>query len=297
MSRDGKIRVLIAKAGGLGAAKKEPTPDEVKALVADVLVKGDPVRGEAVFRRKDLQCVACHGVGGDEHPDVGPAVGAADAPSLFSAQVMEAALQTYVELRENYLFETDSIAFHRVTLMSTPDEQSRYKAMHDDPKAAARYPTAYYGQIARGKLGLGEMPIHAPPASAAQRNSVERLELVRAAEILYALNERSLVLPLMADLGEANGIDAGGAINEIIFKDPADTFDRKMIGVDDLKRVRETTAGVFERDGGELGRLAAGERFAIGKANAAGEDAGGPHFFGQPTMDLFMHGVGEFLFE
>jgi type IV secretion system protein VirB8 len=68
----------------------------------------------------------------------GPSVGAKDAPSLFSAQVMEAALQAYVELRENYLFETDGIAFHRVTLMSTPDEQTRYKAMHDAPAAPAR---------------------------------------------------------------------------------------------------------------------------------------------------------------
>jgi type IV secretory pathway component VirB8 len=29
-------------------------------------------------------------------------------------------------------------AFHRVTLMSTPDEQTRYKAMHDAPVAPAR---------------------------------------------------------------------------------------------------------------------------------------------------------------
>jgi hypothetical protein len=31
---------------------------------------------------------------------------------------------------------------------------------------------------------------------------VERLELVRALEKLYALNERSLVIPLMADIGD-----------------------------------------------------------------------------------------------
>jgi type IV secretion system protein VirB8 len=69
---------------------------------------------------------------------VGPSVGAADAPTLYNAQVAESALQTYVELRENYLYETDVLAFHRVTLMSTPEEQVRYKAMHDDPKAPAR---------------------------------------------------------------------------------------------------------------------------------------------------------------
>lgn len=69
---------------------------------------------------------------------VGPSVGAKDAPALFTDQVAEAALQAYVELRENYLYETDGIAFHRVTLMSTPDEQVRYKAMHDAPAAPAR---------------------------------------------------------------------------------------------------------------------------------------------------------------
>lgn len=68
----------------------------------------------------------------------GPSVSAKDAPSLFSAQVTEATVQGYIELRENYLFETDSIAFHRVTLMSTPDEQTRYKAMHDDPSSPSR---------------------------------------------------------------------------------------------------------------------------------------------------------------
>ena len=60
----GGLPDVLAKAGGLGAAKKEATPDEVKALVAATLTTGDPVRGEAVFRRKELQCVACHGVGG-----------------------------------------------------------------------------------------------------------------------------------------------------------------------------------------------------------------------------------------
>jgi type IV secretion system protein VirB8 len=68
----------------------------------------------------------------------GPSVGAKDAPTLFTHQVMEAALQTYVELRENYLFETDGIAFHRVTLMSTPDEQTRFKAMHDAASSPSR---------------------------------------------------------------------------------------------------------------------------------------------------------------
>lgn len=68
----------------------------------------------------------------------GPSVGAADAPSLFNEQVAQFALREYVELRENYLFETDGVAFHRVALMSTGDEQVRYKAMHDAPASPSR---------------------------------------------------------------------------------------------------------------------------------------------------------------
>jgi putative heme-binding domain-containing protein len=81
----GQLEAALAKAGGLGAAKKEPTADEVKALVADVLGKGDPARGEAVFRRKDMQCVACHaigGAGGQVGPDL-TSIGASAQPDYL----------------------------------------------------------------------------------------------------------------------------------------------------------------------------------------------------------------------
>jgi putative heme-binding domain-containing protein len=69
----GPLADALTKAGGLGAARKEPTAEEVKGLVADVLKSGDPARGEAVFRRKELQCLACHGIngaGGQVGPDL-----------------------------------------------------------------------------------------------------------------------------------------------------------------------------------------------------------------------------------
>jgi len=53
----------LTKAGSLGGARKPPTPDEVKAIVADI-EKADAARGEIIFRRKELQCMACHGIGG-----------------------------------------------------------------------------------------------------------------------------------------------------------------------------------------------------------------------------------------
>ena len=77
-------------------------------------------------------------------------------------------------------------------------------------QAAARSSAAYYGQLARARLGLPALALAAPPATPDKRASVERLELVRALEILYALNERSLVIPLMADLGDK--LDDVGAL-------------------------------------------------------------------------------------
>ena len=64
---------------------------------------------------------------------------------------------------------------------------------------AARYPAAYYGQIARGRIGAGEMKLSAPPAPAPH---VWRLEIVRAIEILYAIDERDLVAVSSADLAD-----------------------------------------------------------------------------------------------
>jgi putative heme-binding domain-containing protein len=80
----GLLEAALTKAGSLGAAKKEPTPDEVKALVADML-KGDPARGEAIFRRKELQCTACHaygGAGGQVGPDL-TSIGASAQPDYL----------------------------------------------------------------------------------------------------------------------------------------------------------------------------------------------------------------------
>jgi soluble lytic murein transglycosylase len=65
-------------------------------------------------------------------------------------------------------------------------------------EAAAQYPTAYYGQIARGRLGYKDMVLRAPPA----RTGSGQLEAVRAAELLYAAGERDLATTMLADLGE-----------------------------------------------------------------------------------------------
>lgn len=70
-------------------------------------------------------------------------------------------------------------------------------------QGAARYTTAYYGQLARARLGLGELTLSSPPHPTPERRAVlARLEIVRAAEILYAADARDLVAPMVADLAE-----------------------------------------------------------------------------------------------
>ena len=76
------------------------------------------------------------------------------------------------------------------------------QAMRAQYEAAARYPTAYYGQLARAKLGLDAIEGHTEPHSDPVGNSKLADELARAAEMLYALGERETVVSFVADLAE-----------------------------------------------------------------------------------------------
>jgi putative heme-binding domain-containing protein len=89
----------LNKAGGLGAGLKM-TPKEVEQLAGEVLLKGDPARGEAVFRRKDMLCFKCHalgGAGGQVGPDLS-GIGAS-APVDY---LVDSLLEPNKAVKENY---------------------------------------------------------------------------------------------------------------------------------------------------------------------------------------------------
>jgi soluble lytic murein transglycosylase len=70
-------------------------------------------------------------------------------------------------------------------------------------EAAARLGTAYYGQLARARLGYKDVVLRPPPElSPERRAAVAQLDIVRATELLYAVGERDLVVGFVADLGE-----------------------------------------------------------------------------------------------
>jgi soluble lytic murein transglycosylase len=80
----------------------------------------------------------------------------------------------------------------------TSEAMGRKKEARTHYQEAAQYPTAYYGQIARAKLGLKDLVLRSPP----ERADAAQLEIVRGVELLYAVGERDLVAGMLADLGD-----------------------------------------------------------------------------------------------
>jgi soluble lytic murein transglycosylase len=77
--------------------------------------------------------------------------------------------------------------------------------MRADYEAAARHPTAYYGQLARARLGQGKVELRPALAIGSNQPSANAHELLHAVEILYALGERDLVLNFVKDLATESG--------------------------------------------------------------------------------------------
>ena len=79
--------------------------------------------------------------------------------------------------------------------------------------AAAEQSTSYYGQLARAKLGLPQIELNGAPT--ARGRAIERLEVVRAVQLLYQLDEREIAIPIFADMGENGDPDALVGLGEL----------------------------------------------------------------------------------
>jgi soluble lytic murein transglycosylase-like protein len=93
------------------------------------------------------------------------------------------------------------------------EADGRFEEMRAQYEAAARYPTAYYGQLANARLGLGEIAFRSPqpePEPGTAR------ELVHAADILYSIGERDLAISFMTDLAkESTNVTLVAAVGEV----------------------------------------------------------------------------------
>ena len=99
--------------------------------------------------------------------------------------------------------------------------------------SAAEQSTSYYGQLARAKLGMPQIDLNGAPSGRAR--GVERLEIVRAAQLLYAIDEGELVLPIMADMGENGDPDALVGLAELASR-ASDARGMLMVGKAALNR-------------------------------------------------------------
>jgi soluble lytic murein transglycosylase len=83
-------------------------------------------------------------------------------------------------------------------------------------EAAARHGTAYYGQLARAKLGLDRIELRPPLQPDPSNGPALSDELVRAADMLYALGERDVVLNFVTDFAEQSAdVAALAALGEL----------------------------------------------------------------------------------
>ena len=90
----------LQKAGGLKPMKMSLTKEEMIAMIDRVNSKGNAARGESVYRRENLQCVACHAIG-----EVGGVIG----PNLVSIgasapvdYLIESLLEPSKKIKEGY---------------------------------------------------------------------------------------------------------------------------------------------------------------------------------------------------
>jgi soluble lytic murein transglycosylase len=84
-------------------------------------------------------------------------------------------------------------------------------------EASAKYPTAYYGQLSRAKLGLEVLELRAPKADTAAQAAAD--ERVRAFDMLYAIGDRDMPVKFANDLAEECTDEALlSALGEITFR-------------------------------------------------------------------------------
>ena len=90
----------LQKSGGLKPMKMSLTKEEMIAMIDRVNSKGNAAKGESVYRRENLQCVACHAIG-----EVGGVIG----PNLVSIgasapvdYLIESLIEPSKKIKEGY---------------------------------------------------------------------------------------------------------------------------------------------------------------------------------------------------
>ena len=121
--RTAKLEAALRTAGGLEPVK-DLSPEEFADLVALAVERGDPARGQAIYRRPALKCQTCHaigGAGGVVGPDL-TSIGGSAQPDYL----LEALLKPSAKIKEGYATTTvlrdDGTVLTGVLLSQTDEE-------------------------------------------------------------------------------------------------------------------------------------------------------------------------------
>lgn len=163
------IAALTAFAGALPSAA-DISPADLKKFIAEVSTKGDPARGEQVYRRQSMACVTCHaigGVGGLVGPDM-TSIGAS-APVDY---LVESLLKPNDKIKEGY---------HSVTVDTKDGEQySGIIVREDDRELVLRDAGNQENSIPKNNIQQRRNGMSLMPAGLMDTLSVqERLDLAR----------------------------------------------------------------------------------------------------------------------
>jgi soluble lytic murein transglycosylase len=93
------------------------------------------------------------------------------------------------------------------------EAMGRMQEAREAYNSAAAQSTSYYGQLARAKLGLPQLALNA--SLSGRSRGAERLEIVRAVQLLYDLDEGGIAIPIFADMGDNGDQDALLGLAEI----------------------------------------------------------------------------------
>jgi len=143
------VAEALTKAAGIAAAAAPPSQEEIVRLAGEVMTKGDPARGEAIFRRSEIACMKCHAIakaGGNIGPELS-AVGSISPPEYVVASI----LNPDASIKEAYVTRnviTDSGEVHTGILVDRDELRVR---LRDATGKVLTIPTADIEEEVEGK--------------------------------------------------------------------------------------------------------------------------------------------------
>jgi len=99
-----ELSELLRASADINTQLQNLSPQQIKALAAEIASKGDAARGETVFRSKATSCFTCHALGG-AGGNLGP-----DLSAVGSASPMEYLIESILEPNKNVKEGFEAIA-------------------------------------------------------------------------------------------------------------------------------------------------------------------------------------------